>query len=86
LLPYNLSFLKPVAAGLMALLITLLIEWWFPTGTNFIYIAVHTAVLVAIYAGLVLLLGLSTEDRLIIARLRRRAGNKWSKKHSSKQN
>jgi O-antigen/teichoic acid export membrane protein len=79
LLPYNLSFLKPIAAGLVALALILTIGWWFPVGANFIYAAIHIAILFAVYAGLVLLLGLSAEDRLILARLRRRTSAKWSK-------
>jgi O-antigen/teichoic acid export membrane protein len=85
MLPYNLSFLKPVVAGLIALGLTLFFELWFPVGTNLIYVAIYIAGLAAIYVGLILALGLSAEDRLIIARLRRRAGNKWSKKQGLKQ-
>jgi hypothetical protein len=52
----------------------------YPAGANLIVTALYAAVLFAVYAGMVLLLGLSEEDRQVLARLRRRASAKWTKK------
>ncbi|MEJ2555435.1 MAG: flippase [Anaerolineae bacterium] len=72
LLPYNLSFVKPVAAGLVAMAIAWSIHLLFPPGVNLIYTAMNASILLAAYGGIILLLGLSQEDRTVLARVSRR--------------
>lgn len=73
LLPYNLSFVKPVVAGLLALIIAWVIRETFHTEANLVYAAVNVLILFAVYGGIILLLGLSQEDRLVLARVGQRA-------------
>jgi O-antigen/teichoic acid export membrane protein len=79
LLPYNLSFAKPVVAGLAALAAAWAAHQLFATEANLIYAFMNMTLLLTIYVGLILLLGLSQEDRAILARLRRRTGAVLSK-------
>jgi O-antigen/teichoic acid export membrane protein len=74
LLPYNVSFIKPVAAGLVALAAGWLIRQLFHTETNLVYTAINVAILSAVYVGMILLLGLSREDRMVLTRIGRRLG------------
>ena len=75
LLPYNASFLKPIAAGLAAGATTLALNRLLSPETSLVYTVVNAVVLVAVYVGIVLLLGISDEDRAVLARLRGRAGH-----------
>lgn len=72
LLPYNLSFAKPVLAGLMALAVAWAIRQLFPAEANLIYTFVQMILLLVVYGGMILALGLSQEDRAVLARLRGR--------------
>lgn len=79
LLPYNVSFVKPVAAGLVALVTAWVIRQAFHTEANFIYTAMNVSILFAVYVGMILLLGLSQEDRRVLARIGRRVSARLSK-------
>jgi O-antigen/teichoic acid export membrane protein len=70
LLPYNLSFLKPITAGLVAVGTALLLGRLLPAEASLVYTAVGAIVLLVVYTGVILLLGLSEEDRTVLARLR----------------
>jgi len=72
LLPYNVSFLKPVTAGLAALAAALALGRLLPAEASLLYAAVNVIILLAAYVGAILLLGLSEEDRSVLARLRGR--------------
>jgi len=74
LLPYHRSLLKPATAGLAALAVTWTIGQWFPAGSNLLRVAAQALLLFAVYVGATLSFGLSPEDRLLLARLGRRAG------------
>jgi O-antigen/teichoic acid export membrane protein len=74
LLPYNSSFIKPIVAGLTALVTVWSIGQLFDTEANLVYTAISAAILLIIYSGMILLLGLSDEDRLVLARISRRLG------------
>lgn len=69
LLPYNLTFVKPLVAGLAALLVVLVLGRWWPAGM--LYTALQIVILFAVYAGAILLLGLAPEDRAVLGRLRK---------------
>jgi O-antigen/teichoic acid export membrane protein len=73
LLPYSRSFVKPIAAGALALAATLVIGALFPAGTNLLYAAIQALLLVIVYGALILLFGLSPLEREMLARLRKRA-------------
>jgi O-antigen/teichoic acid export membrane protein len=72
LLPYNKSFIKPVAAGIVAFVTARLIEGSIPAYSNVIYLAFGVGFIFAIYASTLVLLGLSREDRLVLAQVRAR--------------
>lgn len=66
--PYDRTFLKPVAAGLGAFVLgQALVNLW--PADNLVTVAVHSLALVATYGGLVLLLGMPAEDRLVAQRV-----------------
>lgn len=69
LLPYNWSFLKPVMAGLAALATGWIMRTWVLTQENLLSAAINVAVLVAVYAGAIVLLGLDEEDRAVLSRI-----------------
>ena len=71
--PYNLSFGKPVIAGLVALAtIWAIMHGLSFSETNLIYLAVNAIILLVVYGGTILLLGLSPEDRMILTHVRNR--------------
>ena len=80
MLPYNVSFLKPVAAGLVALAIGWLTRQLLHTDTNLVLAALNAFAILAVYASMILLLGLSPEDRAVFAQLRRRVATAFSRR------
>lgn len=72
LLPYDVSYLKPFTAGLSALLVAFLLNQLSSAEVSPVFAAINAVVLVVVYTGVILLLGLTEEDRVILARLRRR--------------
>jgi O-antigen/teichoic acid export membrane protein len=77
--PYNLEFLKPVAAGLVALASAWVISQLFPSEPSLILVGLNILIILAVYAGMILLLGLSQEDRAILVRLSGRFRVKFNK-------
>jgi len=80
LLPYNAGFLKPVVAGLLALTSAWVINRLFPMETSLIYIGFMIVLILAVYTGVILLMGLSEEDRVILDRVGGRLRRKFNKK------
>ncbi len=74
LLPYNASFVKPVAAGLATLAAGWMIRQLLHTEASLVYIGINVAVLFVVYIGVTLLLGLSREDRMVLTGITRRLG------------
>ena len=75
LLPYNRGFVKPIAAGLVALAAAGVMGQWLPAAaSSLLYTAIHALIVLAVYVGTIVLLGLSPEERTVLVRLRRRAG------------
>jgi O-antigen/teichoic acid export membrane protein len=68
LMPYDRKFLKPVAAGGAALIIGLVMKAWMPVATDLGVAFAQGALVSAAYAGFLLLLGLESEDRLVLGR------------------
>jgi hypothetical protein len=65
MLPFNPSFLKPVAAGLVALVATWGTERLVPVGAGILRAALASVMLLGTYSGALLLLGLSQDDRQV---------------------
>jgi O-antigen/teichoic acid export membrane protein len=78
MLPYNVSFVKPAVAGLVALAIGWLIRLALHTEAYLIAAAMNAFAILAVYVSMILLLGLSPEDRALLARLRRRVAAAFS--------
>lgn len=72
LLPYNRSFVKPLAAAAAALAGVLTIGGQFPGEAGLIGVALLATLLLAIYGGVVVLLGLSPLERKMLAGVRER--------------
>ncbi len=79
LLPYNLGFIKPITAGLVTLAVAWTVRSLLPSGTNLVYTALNIVVLLAVYTGAILLLGLSQEDRAVLMRVGQRMSTRLSK-------
>jgi O-antigen/teichoic acid export membrane protein len=74
LVPYDRSFLRPIAAGLPAALVAWLVP--LPDVLGFVALAIRAAILAVVYLGSLLILGIEPVDREIaraaVARLRGR--------------
>jgi hypothetical protein len=68
LAPYNRSFLKPILAAAVAFGSIFSLNTWLPA-ENIFLVAAYSALLVAIFALLIWLMGLSTEDRMLLDRV-----------------
>ena len=73
IVPYDRSFLKPIAAGLIAAAVALAIGPWVPKEPLPVYAAIHIVTIFSVYLAMSLLLGLTPEERGMLADLRRRA-------------
>ncbi len=71
-LPYNKSFVKPVVAGVAAALATRGMAQWFLAKGDLISTGLNMGFLLITYAAMILMLGLSEEDQMVITRLRGR--------------
>ncbi|MFN2221119.1 MAG: hypothetical protein ACK2UH_01085, partial [Candidatus Promineifilaceae bacterium] len=69
ILPFNRSFIKPLAAGLAAAAAALLSLQLGGGELSLLLLIVQVAVLFAVYAVVIYLLGLPTEERVVINRL-----------------
>jgi O-antigen/teichoic acid export membrane protein len=72
LLPYNASYLKPVLAGLVAALVGLGIQRLVPITLELVRSAVAATLFIAAYVMVLSILGLSQEDRVLLAQVRQR--------------
>lgn len=71
--PYNRTFLKPVVAGVGAYLSASLLAQWFSADATLVHAIVHMALVLIVYAGLILLLRLAPEDKTVLLRMNDRA-------------
>jgi O-antigen/teichoic acid export membrane protein len=72
LLPYNKNFVKPIVAGAVAAGATYAMAQWVFVESNLVSTVLNISCLMAVYAAMILLLGLSEEDRTVLIRLRGR--------------
>jgi O-antigen/teichoic acid export membrane protein len=82
ILPYNPHILKPLAAGVLAAGGALALRTWLPAGNDLPLILLHMVVVLAIYATVVQRLGLSSEELMVVNRIRRRVGLLLSRRTS----
>jgi O-antigen/teichoic acid export membrane protein len=72
ILPYNRDFIKPVIAGLAAIAVTLSAKQWVLPETGLVPLALGGILLLITYIAVILLLGLSEEDQMVLKRLHSR--------------
>jgi O-antigen/teichoic acid export membrane protein len=80
--PYNSSYAKPLAAGAIALVTAVLVGSLVGDVPTLPVVAGQSMLLVVVYIGMILGLGLSGEDRQILAHLRRRLGTRLTRKRA----
>jgi len=68
ILPFNRTLLKPFAAGLAALIAVLVIGTLIDVERDLVSLIIGSALVIAIYAGVLKSLGLPEDDRLVIQR------------------
>jgi O-antigen/teichoic acid export membrane protein len=71
-LPYNKSFITPIVAGAVAAVAAFAMAQWVFAGSNLASTVLNIGCLMAVYAAMILVLGLSEEDRTVLVRLRGR--------------
>ena len=69
LLPYNKSFIKPIIAAMAAAVVTFVLGRWGFVESSLINAGFSAVLLLAIYLGVTLALGLSEADRAVLVRL-----------------
>ncbi len=79
MLPYSVGFLKPFAAASVALAIGYFTRSSFHTETNVILAVMNAFIIAAVYASMILLLGLSPEETAVFAELRGRAAGRLAR-------
>jgi O-antigen/teichoic acid export membrane protein len=72
ILPFNKSFAKPVAAIALALASSLFLNLWLPADSNYLLTILHMALVITLYAVMILLLGLTKEEQTMFALVRQR--------------
>ncbi|HDD24238.1 MAG TPA: flippase [Chloroflexi bacterium] len=70
--PYDVSFLKPIVAGLTAVTAVVLTKRWLGPMPAILQVVVGTLLLIGVYIVMIVSLKLSEEDRLVLDRLRAR--------------
>jgi O-antigen/teichoic acid export membrane protein len=77
LIPYNLTFLKPIGAGLIAFAVIFALKMWFPVGENILFVAAYSFILLGIFVAVIWLMGLSSEDRMLLDRVLQKTRNRF---------
>jgi len=76
--PYNREFLKPVTAGIVSLAAIWLTSNWLDGQEAIVFILIQGLIVLAVYLGMIFLLGLSPEDRVIVERMNRKTATIFS--------
>lgn len=82
ILPYNPNILKPLAAGFLAAGGALVLRAWLPASHDLLLTLLHMVVVLAIYAVAVQRFGLSSEELMMINKVRHRVGRLLSRRTS----
>ena len=77
LAPYNKSFLKPIAAALIAFVTILALKTLMPVHGNILFVAAYALVLLGMFAGMIWLMGLSGEDRMLLDRVMQKTRSRF---------
>ena len=72
ILPYNKDFVKPIVAGVITAVAAYAMAQWVFVESNLVSTVFNIGCLMAVYAAMILVLGLSEEDRTVLIRLRGR--------------
>jgi O-antigen/teichoic acid export membrane protein len=80
MLPYTLGLLKPVAAGLVALILGWIVRQVLHIDTNLLFAVINGFAVLGVYAGMILLLGLSKEDKIIFSHFVKRAASVFERR------
>jgi O-antigen/teichoic acid export membrane protein len=72
MLPYNRTFVKPFIAGLGTLAITVAVRRAFHTDAHLLGAFANIVLLFVVYVALILIMGLSQEDRIVLGSLKKR--------------
>jgi O-antigen/teichoic acid export membrane protein len=83
ILPYNPNILKPLSAGVLAAGGALILRAWLPATDNLLLTLLHMVVVLAIYMAAVQRFGLSSEELMMVKRIRQRVGLMLSRRMSS---
>jgi len=73
MLPFDRTFLKPIAAALASVAVVFLLAQWLPTHPPSLYAAIQMTMLFSVYFGMNLVLGLPPEELKMLAYVRQRA-------------
>lgn len=79
LLPFNLTFLKPIAAGLVAAGLVYLLNTLFLVDSPLLQFIIFTPILWGVYTGLIWVFRLSAEEQMILDKLKKRLFKKRKK-------
>jgi O-antigen/teichoic acid export membrane protein len=82
ILPYNPHILKPLAAGIIAAVGAFVLRAWLPA-SDLLLTLLHMVVVLAIYAIVIQRFGLSSEELMMVKRIRHRVGVLISRRTSS---
>lgn len=77
--PYDRSFTKPVLAAFLSIAVVLVVGSFLPPSDGLIDMIVRSAVVMALYFGLVLLLGLPPEETAVVGRTRQWANKRLTR-------
>ncbi len=86
ILPFNASFWKPLVATLLALVVTLVLRQLVFVQSPILQLVTLAVILVIVFFGTIILLKLSTEDRLIVDKVYQLIGRKKNGKKQRKKN
>jgi len=73
MLPFDRTFLKPIAAALISVAVVYFAAPWVPSHPRSLYAAIQICLLFSVYFGMNLLLGLPQEEQKMLAYVRQRA-------------
>jgi len=67
--PYDIWFARAAASAAVTSALAFYTRWQFHTDANLIFVAFHTAAILLVYAGTMLLFGLAPQDKLIVVQM-----------------
>lgn len=77
--PYNASFAKPLLASAISLSVMFLVTRLIPADINIVSLILNILILWIVFGASIMLLGLSSDDRMLLSRVGKRFGAKFRK-------